>query len=70
MNKEFASLTCKFENLIKTFDCTRLVYNHYLEKVKTLYKEKKEYLSCFDMIKDLKNCKKNVLIQKSRFLWS
>ena len=33
----------------KTFGCTRLVYNHYLEK------RKKEHLTCFDMIKDLPN---------------
>ncbi len=33
----------------KTFGCTRLVYNHYLEK------RKKEHLTCFDTIKDLPN---------------
>ena len=33
----------------KTFGCTRLVYNHYLEK------RKKDHLTCFDMIKDLPN---------------
>ncbi len=33
----------------KTFGCTRLVYNHYLEK------RKKDNLTCFDMIKDLPN---------------
>jgi putative transposase len=33
----------------KTFGCTRLVYNYYLEK------RKKEHLTCFDMIKDLPN---------------
>ena len=35
--------------LQKTFGCTRLVYNHYLEK------RKKEHLTCFDTIKDLPN---------------
>ncbi len=29
------------ELIQKAFGCTRLVYNHYLEKVKTLYKEGK-----------------------------
>ena len=33
----------------KTFGCTRLVYNHYLEK------RKKEHLTCFDMIRNLPN---------------
>ena len=33
----------------KTFGCTRLVYNHYLEK------RKKDNLTCFDTIKDLPN---------------
>ena len=33
----------------KTFGCTRLVYNHYLEK------RKKDNLTCFAMIKDLPN---------------
>ena len=41
----------------KTFGCTRLVYNHYLEK------RKKDNLTCFDMIKDLPN-----LYQKYPFL--
>ena len=36
----------------KTFGCTRIVYNHYLEKQKLLYEERKETLSCFDRIKD------------------
>ena len=35
--------------LQKTFGCTRLVYNHYLEK------RKKEHLTCFDTIKDYPN---------------
>lgn len=39
----------------KTFGCTRIVYNHYLEKQKLLYEERKETLSCFDRTKDLKN---------------
>ena len=33
----------------KTFGCTRLVYNHYLER------RKKDHLTCFDTIKDLPN---------------
>ena len=43
------------EIIHKTFGCTRLVYNHYLEKQKSLYENGKDSLSCFDMIKDLKN---------------
>ena len=43
------------ELIHKTFGCTRLVYNHYLEKQKSLYENGKDSLSCFDMIKDLKN---------------
>ena len=43
------------ELIHKTFGCTRVVYNHYLEKQKALYDEGKDSLSCFDMIKDLKN---------------
>ena len=35
--------------LQKTFGCTRLVYNHYLEK------RRKEHLTCFDTVKDLPN---------------
>mgnify|MGYP006073174003 FL=1 len=47
--------TNQVEVIHKTFGCTRFVYNHYLNKNKTLYEEKKSSLSCFDMIKDLKN---------------
>lgn len=39
----------------KTFGCTRLVYNHYLNMKQELYKKDKQTLSCYDMIKDLKN---------------
>ena len=39
----------QIELIHKTFGCTRLVYNYYLEK------KKEANLSCFDMIKDLKN---------------
>ena len=46
---------CQKELIHKTFGCTRLIYNYYLEKKKALYEEEKEDLSCFDMIKDLKN---------------
>ena len=45
----------QIELIQKTFGCTRFVYNYYLDKKKTLYEEKKESISCFDMIKDLKN---------------
>ena len=38
----------QIELIHKTFGCTRLVYNYYLEK------KKEANLSCFDMIKDLK----------------
>ena len=41
--------TSQIELIHKTFGCTRLVYNYYLEK------KKEGNLSCFDMIKDLKN---------------
>ena len=47
--------TNQVELIHKTFGCTRVVYNHYLEKKKVLYEEEKVVLSCFDMIKDLKN---------------
>ncbi len=46
--------TNQVELIHKTFGCTRVVCNHYLEKQKTLYDEGKDSLSCFDMIKDLK----------------
>lgn len=45
----------QIELIQKTFGCTRFIYNYYLDKKKTLYEEKKESISCFDMIKDLKN---------------
>ena len=32
----------------KTFDCTRVVYNHYLNKKKTLYEAKKDTISYFE----------------------
>lgn len=41
--------TSQIELIHKTFGCTRLVYNYYLEK------KKEANLACFDMIKDLKN---------------
>ena len=55
---------CQKELIHKTFGCTRLIYNYYLEKKKALYEEEKEDLSCFDMIKDLKDYikgKENIL---------
>jgi len=39
----------------KTFGCTRLVYNYYLNKKQKLYKNEKKNLSSYDCIKDLKN---------------
>ena len=39
----------------KTFGCSRLVYNYYLNKKQTLYKEEKKSLSAQDTISDLKN---------------
>lgn len=41
--------TSQIELIHKTFGCTRLVYNYYLET------KKEANLTCFDMIKDLKN---------------
>jgi len=43
------------ELINKTFGCTRLVYNYYLNKKQTLYKEAKNNLSCYETIKDLIN---------------
>ena len=43
------------EQINKTLGCTRLVYNHYLEKKQTMYKENKKTISCYDCIKDLSN---------------
>ena len=43
------------ELINKTFGCTRLVYNYYLNMKQELYKEKHKTLSCCDTIKDLKN---------------
>ena len=39
----------------KTFGCTRLVYNYYLDKKIKEYEVNKHNLSCYDFIKDLKN---------------
>ena len=39
----------------KTFGCTRLVYNHYLNKKQELYKNEKKINSTYECIKDLKN---------------
>ena len=33
--------TNQVELIHKTFGCTRVIYNHYLEKQKALYEEKK-----------------------------
>lgn len=43
------------ELINKTFGCTRLVYNYYLNQQQELYKNEKKKLSCYDCIKDLKN---------------
>ena len=47
--------TNQVELIHKTFGCTRVVYNHYLEKQQSLYEDGKGSLSCFDMIKNSKN---------------
>ena len=39
----------------QTLGCSRLVYNHYLNKKIELYKEDKSNISCYDCIKDLNN---------------
>ena len=39
----------------QTLGCSRLVYNHYLNKKIELYKEDKNNISCYDCIKDLNN---------------
>ena len=46
------------ELINKTFGCSRLVYNYYLNKKQELYKQEKISLSCYDAIKDLKNLSK------------
>ena len=43
------------EIINKTFGCSRLVYNHYLDKKISEYELTKQSLSCYDCIKDLKN---------------
>ena len=47
------------ELINKTLGCTRLTYNYYLNKKKTLYEKTKETLSCYDTIKDLNNLYKD-----------
>ena len=37
----------------KTIGCSRMVYNHYLNKKQELYKNNKQTLSCYECIKDL-----------------
>ena len=44
--------------LVKTFGCTRFVYNYYLDKKITAYKADKNTLSAYDCIKDLTSLKK------------
>lgn len=46
--------------IIKTFGCTRFVYNYYLDKKMKLYKEKKESLSYNQCSKDLTGLKKEL----------
>lgn len=43
------------EIINKTLGCTRLIYNHYLNKKQTLYEEKKQNISCYECIKDIPN---------------
>ena len=44
--------------IIKTFGCSRFVYNYYLDKKIKLYKENKENLSYNQCSKDLTGLKK------------
>ena len=46
------------ELLAKTFGCSRLVFNYYLDKKQKLYEESKMTMSLTDCIKDLVNLKK------------
>jgi len=46
------------ELLAKTFGCSRLVFNYYLDKKQKLYEESKRTMSLTDCIKDLVNLKK------------
>ena len=46
------------ELINKTFGCSRLVYNYYLNKKQELYKQDEKTLYCYDAIKDLKNLSK------------
>ena len=46
------------EILAKTFGCCRFVYNHYLDKRKKMYEDKKEtftYVQCANDMKKLKS---------------
>ena len=43
------------EIINKTLGCTRLIYNHYLNKKQILYEEKKQNISCYECIKDIPN---------------
>ncbi|HIR48833.1 MAG TPA: helix-turn-helix domain-containing protein [Candidatus Faecimonas gallistercoris] len=38
----------QIELVQKIFRCTRIVYNHYLDKKKTLYEAKKDTISYFE----------------------
>ena len=42
------STTNQVELIHKIFGCTRVVYNHYLNKKKTLYEAKKDTISYFE----------------------
>ena len=46
------------ELLAKTFGCSRLVFNYYLDKKQKLYEESKKTMSLTDCIKDLVDLKK------------
>lgn len=46
--------------IIKTFGCSRFVYNYYLDKKIKLYKENKESLSCNQCSKDLTGLKREL----------
>ncbi|MDO4542980.1 MAG: IS200/IS605 family element RNA-guided endonuclease TnpB [Clostridia bacterium] len=48
------------EQIFRTFGCCRFVYNHYLDKRKTLYEEQGKKMSFFDCTKDLTILKKEL----------
>ena len=43
------------EIINKTLGCTRFIYNYYLNKKQTIYKEQNKNISCYECIKDIPN---------------